>query len=182
MGWIKDIFDIFTAMIRSDISDRESLFRNHVDPLYEKLIKIHKDYINAFIGVRDKIKANSLSNEELISFLRDRKREYDLERKLAYALAVELKGTGSKRFSGEIGSAVEEYCHSICGYFSIIREVSINDSDSLPRISTAFSEMISLLEVKQGISEMLDFTIEEGLPQAFNKITSAYAKLKIILI
>ena len=174
MGWIKDIFDIFTAMIRSDISDRETFFDKHVEPLYEKLTQIHKDYIIGLQDVRAKIKSGSFTNEELISFIRDRRREYGLERQLTYALANELSSAESMRFSGNIGSSVEEYCHAICGYFLASRVGKIGD--------THYSEMISLLEAKQEISEHIDIIIEKRLPQAFNEVTSAYAKLKVGLL
>jgi hypothetical protein len=180
MAWIKDIFDMIMAMVRSDICDRETFFRNHVEPLYEKLTQIHKDYITGFQDVRAKIKDSSLSSEELISFIRDRRREYGHERYLAKALALELSKAESRRFSGDIGSAIEDYCIAICGYFSATGEREDVDT-SLPKIGSAYSETISLLEAKRDVSEDINFIIEKGLPQAFDKISSAYARLKMIL-
>ena len=155
MGWIKDIFDMIMAMIRSDISDRETFFRNHVEPLYEKLIQIHKDYIKGFQEIRAKIQDGSFSDEELISFIRERRRDYAHERQLAQALAIEMKKAEHKRFSGDIGFAVEDYCQSILNYFSFMSKFEFG---------TSFSELISRLEANRVVLEWTNLMIEYMLP------------------
>ena len=104
---------MLAGLVNGYASQKRTLFEDHVEPLQNRVVEIHKDYITGFEEVRRHLKDRTRPTDDLIEFLRDRRRDYEYHRQLTRDLAVELEKRRGRVINDEIWMAVEEYCRAI---------------------------------------------------------------------
>jgi hypothetical protein len=181
------------GIIKAYSSQKRDLFVDHIEPLQEKMIAIHKDYISGFQEVRGLIKNDARPSGEIIEFLRERRREYDSQRQLSRHLAEEIEKAKKLPLDKKLLETVSAYCDSIVEY--------LNASSSMGAISW-YSHFIDNVRFRSGLERenniweeksisgnprddllgIIDTVLDKLLPRAFDKINATYAALRVKLL
>ena len=191
MGMIKDIYDMIMDLLKGNVQDKKEYFSNHIDPLYEKFTKINRDYVNGFEELQSRLDSRTAPPEELIKFLRERRRDYEDERIYAKSISAELANPENVRYFGELHNAVNEFCKSISSYFSASGAVAsdswytdfINSVETSNKIGAddSWSSGGFSSNPRKELLNKVNYTLTNHLPTAFKNVTDSYAKLKIKL-
>jgi hypothetical protein len=176
-------------------SQKKDLFENHVEPLLEKMTVIHKDYIAGFTAFRQHLDKRTKPSHELLDFLKERRRDYAQDRQLISDMADKLKKLHKVGIKSEDIKALQAFAETIVAYFSasseigniswysdlieIVRWQSRYDVDVIPDVwqTTAIAGYSPDI-----LLPVVDHILDNTLPNAFQKVSEAYADLRVRLL
>lgn len=186
------LWNMLSGLAQGYATQRKNFFEHHVEPLQSRMGQIHQDYIAGFEEVRHPLKNGTTPPDEVIEFLRERRRDYEHERQLSQHLAVELEKARKPFISPELWDAVNDYCHAIVEYF----DASANLEGT--SLYTQFIQMMldqsytGAKDVGQTSSidsnsrrflvERIDIILNRRLPKSFSKVSASYAVLRARLL
>ncbi len=182
------LWQMLQGLVNGYASQKRNFVRDHVDPLQDKVMEIHKDYISGFEETRRLLKDDTAPQEDLIEFLRARRRDYEMHRQLSRDLAEELGKTRRRVISNENWEAVEEYCRAVVDYFT---------EGALFAHQTWYTRYLNGVEDftrrgadhvwaagavagsrKHDLLDEADRILDQQLPRAFGRVSKAYAVLR----
>jgi hypothetical protein len=190
------LWQMLVGLVNGYSAQRRNFFEDHVEPLQNKMLEIHKDYITGFEELRRRLKDRTPPTDDLLEFLRERRRDYEFQRQLSRDLALELEKRRSRVVNKELWMAVEDYCGAVSGYFFESAQVGglswysyfIHQVEF--RTSIGYGDHYDVWQSPMGISnpadhdllETVDSVLDKGLPRAFERISKAYAVLRARLL
>lgn len=187
------LWQMITRLIAGYGEGKQDLFDRHVEPLYQQMTRIHKDYISGFQEARRRLEDRNAPSANVIEFLRERRRDYDSERYLSRRLAEELARNRRLGIKGGTWELIEEFCQDIARYFNagagganiswytdFLDTVAFQAREGYddPWFANAIEDPDPTLQLLRDINRTLD----AELPKAFNEVTDAYVKLTRKLI
>jgi TIR domain len=193
--------DMISALERGYVAEKKAFFEAHVEPLHQRMVEIHKDYVAGFQEIARHLKERTTPPSKLLDFLKERRRLYEHERRLAQDLARELGHARKAGISDDLWRSVQNYSEAIMEYFSATAKVGG---------FTWYSEFLRGVEgaIRAGFGEAharalgedvwreagfsghpridllhaVELTLDHDLPRAFQKISSSYAILRARLL
>jgi len=185
---IELLWKMIEELIKGQGSQKKELFENHIEPLQNRVIEIHNDYVSGFEEVRFHLRENKKPPEELIEFLLARRRDYEYNREMTRALATELAKIRRAGLRNDNLAAVENYANAVLDYLSapslatsltwytrFIEQVRWNMEMGLDDVWKI--EYMSGLP-HQELLESVDYVLNHGLPSSFKDLSTAYANLR----
>lgn len=200
MGAFETTQGLVTTLVRAYAQRKTDLFRNHVEPLHAHVLKIHEDYLRGFAELRDHLRDRSVPPEQVVAFLRDRRREHAALRDLVKSLSSELASAKKRGFSDAVWQALGDYCNAVLDYFDASRGMAAVSwySDFIQDVEANLAFRIELPEyprhrnawVASGIAgdpaadllENAERTLDLYLPNALSAVNQTYARLRTMLV
>src|SRR5215471_17499374 len=97
---------------------KKGLFESQIEPLYQQMCEIHKDYIAGFMEVKRLLEDNQTPSSKVIQFLEDRRRDRAADRDASKKLAEELEKADRRIVFNSTWAAVKEFSRAVVKYFS----------------------------------------------------------------
>lgn len=173
---IEFCWKLITTLVSSREQQRDDLLENQLEPLYEKITAIHKDYMTTFSSFARAIRNGEIDNEGIRNYLEERQLNMAAERTLARALGKALK-------KSTIGPGVRRFGEAVAFYFSSPYQTVTNP------MSTYFSSLLdgeeSALQIRpdyesnEALLLRLDTITKYILPKRFAELSSCYANICI---
>ncbi|SFE22549.1 hypothetical protein [Nitrosomonas sp. Nm166] len=191
------LFKLVTTGFAGFRENRKSFFETHLEPIHVQMSSIHKDYTDAFKEIESRLRNNTRPTQELLEFLKERRRDYESERTLARNLANELQKIRNRGLSDDNWSVVEEYCKTIVNYFNVG-----NNMDGVSGFSW-FTDFLYIVERNcrnerrqdiwwttsiggcdphQELLEAVQAVRTDGLPKAYESMAKQYAIVRARLL
>jgi len=189
------VWGAVVSLVQGYESGKQQFFANHLEPLHQRMLVIHKDYLAGFAEAKRYIDSSERPTVEVVSFLRQRRRDLVAERNLAQALSLELGSAERRIVRDEVWDGLQMYCHAVCRY--------LGGSSSVGGLSW-YSEFIDCVEsrmrlyyikdsaiwtpggfrdsTKSELAEWIAIAIDRELPTAFDPINKHYAFLRTRLL
>lgn len=169
-------------------------FATQVEPLQEKIIEIHKDYIAGFEEIRKHLKDNTRPPSELLDFLKHRRRLYEYEHFMLRDLTLELQKAQATMPTQNLWVALNDYCIAVLAYLSATGRIGgftwftqflkfvqmVIDHGYGYDGEDVWSEVGFSGHPRQELLAVVDGILDQGLPQGFAKVSASYARLKAI--
>ena len=189
LGAIALLWNMLEGVAKGYKTQKKEVFENHIEPLQERMTEIHKDYISGFEEVRRILKNSEKPSPELLEFLYERRRDYEQQRQMANDLAsnlAKLHRVGIKTSDMEAiksyATAIVEYCSASgrVGTYSWFTDfLSIVESNIRMGFDSIWNARFSISgNPQEDLIKLTDDILNQGLPNAFRKISSAYANLR----
>ncbi len=191
------LFKLATAGFTGFQANRKAFFETHVEPVHVRMSAIHKDYTDAFKEIESRLRDNARPTQELLEFLRERRRDYEAERTLTRNLANELQQIRNRGLNDRRWSAVEEYCNAIVAYFNVggqmagvvgvswftdfLDIVERNCRDER-RQDVWWTSSIGGCSPRYELLEAVQAIRTDGLPKAYDSMSKQYAILRARLL
>jgi len=119
---LKLVWDVLVGLVQGYETGEKEFFATHVEPLHQRMLTIHKDYVAGFEEAKRYLKNNESPPSAVIEFLEQRRRDYVLERELAEKLAEELASAERRLVRDDVWTSLREYCRAVVNYFSAASE------------------------------------------------------------
>lgn len=116
-GLAKTVFELLFGLLGAYDKQKKKLFVDHVAPIQKKMRLIHKDYIEGFTEVKRHLEDRTKPPSELISFLEDRRRDYEIDRDLVDQLAKSLQNAERRPVRPAAWDSIKRYCTAVRLYF-----------------------------------------------------------------
>ena len=189
---LKLVWDVLVGLVRGYETGKKEFFATHIEPLHQRILTIHKDYIAGFEEAKRYLENNENPPSAVIEFLEQRRRDYVAERELAEKLAEELANAERRLVRDDVWTSLREYCSAIVNYFSAASEVGgiswytdfLNSVKAKTR--AGYSDVWSSLAISGSARHDLLKQVREilnvGLPRALSPINTYYAVLRTRLL
>ena len=190
LGGSKFLWDMLVGLVRGYESGKKDLFTSHIEPLHDRMMEIHKDYISGFEEVRSLLESKSAPTNDILQFLKDRRRDYLADRVLAQKLSEELLNAERRVVRNQAWESVSSYCTAIQKYFIATSGVggiswysSLLDSiEEKLRMGNIDSLIWTPMQIGGNPREILlqevNAILDIGLPKALSPISTYYARLR----
>jgi hypothetical protein len=189
---LKLVWDALVAVVRGYGTGKKDFFATHVEPLHQRILAIHKDYVRGFEEAKRYLQNGDSPPSAVIDFLEQRRRDYSVERDLAPKLAEELASAQRLLVRDDVWASLREYCSSVVGYFSSVSAVGGISwyTDFIESVKGKTRQGSSYVWGAPGISgnarqelfEEVKFVLDVGLPHALSPINTYYAVLRAHLL
>lgn len=189
---IKLVWDLLTGLVRGYETGKKELFNSHIEPLHQRMLAIHKDYLAGFQEVKRHLENNETPPSEIIEFLEQRRRDYVAERDLVEKLAEELASAERRLVRDEVWTNLREYCRAVINYFSAACEIGGISwyTDFLHSVkaktNAGFTDVWSSLAIsgnaRRDLLKQVRDVLDVGLPRALGPINTYYAVLRSRLL
>ena len=179
---IKATIDTTIAILKEYDHQKEKFFDRHIDPLYQRMVLIHKDYMAAFTQIERHVEAKTTPEEELIEFLRTRQAEFYSERGLARFIAESLGDAERRPIRSDTWYEIKRFCSCVADYFRAASEGG--DITHFSALIDAAIENFASAAITGGAPrahlELLQSIriATRDLPDRFDAISKSYAKLE----
>lgn len=185
---VRLVWDLVVGLIRGYRAGRSDLFESHIEPLYQRMLRIHKDYVDGFEEAKRYLERNEVPPGEVVDFLQERRREYVAEREVAAMLAKELVRADRRVVSDEDWASVRQFCLAVVNYFSSSSYVAgiswysyfidkvedrVSRGDSMPWARPAIAG-----DPQGDLLRSIRYTLDVELPHALSPINEYYAVLR----
>ncbi|WP_413935515.1 hypothetical protein [Nitrospira sp. BLG_1] len=188
LGVIELLWSMLEAVAKGFTTQKKEVFENHVEPLQVRMSAIHKDYIAGFEEVKRILKTHEKPTPELLEFLYERRRENEHERQLSNDLANNLAKLKKVGIRNDDMEAIKAYATAIAEYFSASGRIGgfswyTDFIDIVQRNTRAgFHDVWFTTAISGNLDGELmgsaNQILNQGLPNAFKKISSSYAYLR----
>lgn len=193
---LKFIWDMIVGLIKGYEAEKSKLFENHVEPLHQKLLLIHMDYIAGFQELKRHLQDKSKPLPEVVEFLEERRRNKAALRGLAGNITKELEAAERRLVRADAWDEIKAFTTAIAEYL----DASVRFTGS-----TWFSGYLDLVKQKiklgaenpwfdisihgepkgdrarQDLINMITPILDRDLPSALVQVNASYAKLKTLL-
>ena len=120
---LKLVWDVLVGLVRGYETGKKDFFATHAEPLHQRMLTIHKDYIAGFEEAKRYLENNENPPSVVIDFLEQRRRDHLAERELTEKLAEELASAERRLVRDDVWTSLREYCSAVVNYFSAASEV-----------------------------------------------------------
>ncbi len=188
---IKEILNQLMALVNYRDAKRRDLFERHIDPLFQLMLQIQKNYRDMFIDLQLKLREKKITKKELLLHLDGTRNELADVRRLAYSTAEVFK----ERFSSPViltGKQGREFLKNIrlfaeyiISYFTLKPEHEGISSASYTLIKALrdeleiYSEDAIVTEVDITKLQCILSEIVFHVDSCWSKLCDFYAKIKI---
>ena len=188
------IIDRIIQLLTIRETNRRNLFVDHIEPLYNEMADIHKDYLNACRELTDfikDIKDDELSADEIKRIIKKYKTVFEPQRVKVFTLAKSVKDKKLRRKLPEEAMEFYDLCfryfYVASGKSSYKPKKNIDESILYSGFYTNIDETVDLeLKYVKSIQkiEMADFIspYEKFLSDSWNNLTEIYANLRITFL
>jgi hypothetical protein len=187
------LWNVVSELVKGHGTQKKEFFQNHIEPLQDRVLRIHQDYIAGFEEVRRLIKDDSKPSEEIIEFLLERRREYDSQRQLSRHMAEEIEKAKKLPIDKKLLEAVSNYCDSIVEYFNASASIAgvswytefidnVRFQSSLRTVDVVWKGSGISGNPRSDLLESVDIVLDKFLPMAFDKVSAMYAALRAQLL
>ncbi len=187
------VWRMIVGLIGGYESQKKGLFEAHVEPLHQRMMAIHKDYIDGFEEVKRYLDNRKTPPSTVIEFLEQRRRDYLCERELVEKIAEALQRAERRCVRDEVWSFLRTYCQDIIAYFYATSEVGgiswytdfigIVKSRMKANMPDVWDTSMSITD--GGRADLLNTVqkiLDSRLPDAFSRINTYYAILRTRLL
>ncbi|SRR6266550_8512531 len=192
LSGIRLVWDLLTGLVSGYESGKKELFGSHVEPLHQRMLAIHKDYITGFEEVKRHLEDNQTPAARVIAFLEERRRDYLAERELAENLARELAKAERRVVRDEVWVSVREYSQAVANYFLAATQVAgiswYTDFLNMVKVKTnaGFSDVWDTLAItgsaRHDLLKQVRAVLDVALPRALSPVNTYYAVLRTALL
>lgn len=123
LNGISLVWDVLVSLIKGYETGKKDLFNSHIEPLHNRILAIHKDYMDGFEEAKSILENQDTPTSEIIKFLEQRRRDYLADRDLAQKLSEELSKAERRIVQDNVWTSVREYCQAVRNYFYATSEV-----------------------------------------------------------
>lgn len=186
------VWDILVGLVRGYETGKKEFFATHVEPLHERMLAIHKDYIAGFEEVKRYLEKSETPPSGVIEFLEQRRRDYLVERELAQKLAQELADAERGLVRDDVWTNLREYCQAIVHYFSAATEVGGISwyTDFLQSVkartkagsSDVWNSSAISGNARRDLLKQVREVLDVSLPRALSPVNTYYAVLRTRLL
>ena len=191
------IWDMIVGLIKGYESEKTKLFEKHVEPLHQKLLLIHGDYIAGFQDLRRHLQDKSKPLPQVVEFLEERRRHAAALRGLAGSIATELDVAERRLVGAQAWDEIRVFTTAIGAYL----DASVRFTGA-----TWFSGYLDLVKAKielgaenpwfdlsihgepkgdrarQELIHMITPILDRDLPDALAQVNASYARLRRLLL
>lgn len=190
---------------------KADLFNQHVEPLHQRLVLVHKDYVQAFARLHDELLEPDATIQDAIKFLERRRLDLLHERDLARQIADELASAERRPVRGDAWEALLEYSSAIDTYLTSPYQFQPGSGltglvQFARHTASRGSSLKGVLQFARQISsggtgyhplwneendqraqlaiftERVELITFHLLPSAFSNVTATYARLRTLLL
>lgn len=185
---IKEILNQLMTLVNYRETKRHDLFERHIDPLFQLMLQIQKNYRDMFLYLQLKLAEKSLTKKEVLLYLDGKRNELADVRRLAYSTAEVLKDNfdapviWAGKQDRKLLKNIRSFAEYIISYFTLKPEYEGISSASYTLIKLLrdelenYSEDFIITEAKlQNILSEIVFHIDS----CWSKLCDSYAKIKI---
>lgn len=170
---------------------KETLFMRHIEPTFQKMEQVHKDYERALLALQTEIEKDPIKMPSLLNWFEARSIDYRSERAYLKNIHWEMDAVVSQISDDseleKLRELIHEFSSSVIGYFSlqaidspythIIFELKIlNDS------CISIEGQKGIESVKHVLTTKLHGMIFHVFPSRWETITRTYLKLRGICL
>lgn len=186
---IKEILTQLMTLANYRETKKRDLFERHIDPLFQLMLQIQKNYRDMFLDLQLRLTKESLTKKEFLLHLDGKRNELADVRRLAYSIAEVLKDhfnnptTLSGKQSRELMKSIRTFAEHIILYFTLKPEFEGISSASYTLIKRLRDELetynddVAITEVK--VQSMLS-EIVFHIDTCWSSLCDSYAKIKIL--
>jgi hypothetical protein len=186
------VWDALVALVRGYETGKKDFFATHVEPLHQRILAVHKDYVAGFEEAKRYLKNGDSPPSAVIDFLEQHRRIYSVERELAAKLAEELASAQRRFVRDDVWANLREFCNAVVKYFSsasAVGEISWY-TDFIESVKLKTRQGSSYVWGSPGISgnarqdlfQEVKVVLDVGLPGALKPINTYYAVLRARLL
>ena len=188
------IIDRIIQLLTIRKTNRRNLFVDHIEPLYNEMADIHKDYLNACRELSDfikDIKDDELSTDEIQRIIKKYKTVLEPQRVKVFTLA---KSVQNKKLRSKLPKEAMEFYDFCFRYFydasgdsSFKPQEKIDAFRRYSGLYSNFDALIDDLSMDRGLikkNQLLDIVSphEDFLSFSWNNLTEIYANLRITFL
>lgn len=167
------------------IQGKEMLFRYHIEPTYQKLEQVHKDYENALLALRTQIRDDSLDTHGLLEWFEAKSIYYRSERVYLKNIDAEINallgGMSNSKELEHLRKLISTFSATIISYFDVTDGRSLYNRVlfELRLINDAQTEGVgNLRDAKFALNRWTAEMLSHYLPTKWNAITLVYLQLR----
>lgn len=185
------VWGIVSKLVESYSSLRPAFFETHIEPLQNRFLQIHKDYVQRFAAARQAL-LDARPPESVIAFLKERRLEYEYERQAARDVATALESHRKRGLTDDRWRDVEAYCTAILGYMQASASgagyswytdfMRATENRLRGGLSSAWPDDGFSGNPRRDLVHDIDRIINVRLRHASEEVSRAYAKLRATLL
>lgn len=188
---LKLIWDLIVGTLKGYKSSRATLLKDHIDPLHDRVLRVHKDYMSGFSEARRMLADFEKPTASTIQFLRERRNAYQGEHDLSERLAIALSRERPSLAGDELWSLLGTYCKSIVTYFNQATPLGrftwyegfIDQAEQKLHLGLDgkdiwFDPTVHDRDPRQDLLHEIDDILNRWLPNALAEVNTAYADLR----
>lgn len=192
----KLVWDLIAGLIQGYEGEKAKLFERHVEPLHQKLLEIHADYIAGFVEVRQRLQERTTPLPQVIAFLEERRRHGAAQRDLTARVAAELARAERRLVRADawdeiriFTTAIGEYLDAsvrftgftwFSGYLDLVKAKVALGADN-PWFDVSVHGNPRGDRARQDLLNAITPILDRDLPQALAVVNASYARLHTLL-
>ena len=189
----KEILSLITGLINGYEKEKEKILEKHIDPLYEKMLHIHNNYLSGFQEIQLSLKDKSKSINDIIYIAKTQRRKEAALRNVASTISIEIEAAERRLVRVKTWDEIKAFTISIGEY---LNTNNINGSLYTGFIDTLDKKIIIEFEMHDGVDkkyyeinesyrselmQQVEYILDYELPNKLSLINSHYAKLRMLL-
>ena len=108
------IIDRMISLLKEKERNRRKLFVSFVQPLFDDMAEVHKDYMKAFVDLIEQVE-NAATYDGVMGVLRSKKTEFEHLRVKIHSFLIETK---KSKKSSKLPKEIREFFHICIRYFT----------------------------------------------------------------
>lgn len=200
MGTLETSGNLLFRLVQAYADRKANLFRNHVEPLQNHVLQIHDDYVRGFTQLRDHLRRRTMPPQEVVGFLKDRRRDLDARRDLVSNLSAGLAQAKKRGISLSVWEVLSEYCDAVLSYLEssggmaavswysgFIEDIELNirlqqEYPDSRRHRNAWDPTGIAGDPAGDLLNNAETTLDLYLPKALSRVNQAYARLRAMMV
>jgi hypothetical protein len=194
---LNTVFGMIGSFLAVHDAQKEKLFEKHVEPLHQRMLAIHQDYVTGFSEVKRHLEDKTQPGADLILFLEQRRRDYSAERDLAIQLAEKLADAERRAVRPDAWGALKAYCEAVSDYFfapsqfahktwytRYLEKVKANIHFATPNVwfdGSIYGDPKGE-HARTQLIYMATSVLDRELPAALKDVNATYARLRALLL
>jgi hypothetical protein len=189
------IWGLVKGLLESHDKAKAELFQVHVDPLHQRILALHKDYMAAFAELRARLAKPETTMSDVVSFLEQRRMDFLCERDLAAQTALAFSQAERRLVRLDASQEVFKFCVAVASYLYSPYEFLPRGSFFTSVISVAdparnldYSKALQLSPSAEPAVLAWEFTDlvreihQRLLPSKMSEVNAAHARLRVLLL
>lgn len=185
---IKEILKQLIVVGKYRKAKRHEIFKNHIEPLFDMMLIIQKNYRDMFLSVRLKFVQEGITKRELLLHINGERNQLVDIRRLAYATAEALKSSFDSSKSSitnrdrELFKNIKKLSGNIINYFTLSPESHKTGSASFTLLKYLNDELKTLEDDSKISKEKVYYILDKlilHIDNCWSNICDSYAKIKI---
>ena len=174
---ITEICDRLIGLIKDRDAAKRKLFESEIQPLFDRLLAVHQDYVGSIAEIADLLENNRGSKAKIRAAITSKQREFAPVRQVIIDLGSELGNRTKDR-----DNLVASFARAVYAYFFLSLGPAF---DARPVIVSRYRGLLTYLaeweneRITRAQCAALAREIERKLPDYWKAVSQAYAKLRI---